>query len=138
MNNYVLITPRFSDFNGQALLKASIHLDLACEAQLAQMAPRYNLPLVARFSSQGLRWHIANFNIEYEKVIRGLNLLRIEADVTKISTNAMLVEFGFFDEEKSQRFAYGKIRFDLVDAKDQLVEIPADVRESLIKNGRVK
>jgi acyl-CoA thioesterase FadM len=137
MKNYVVITPRFSDFNGQALLKASIHLDLACEAQLAQMAPRYNLPL-QQFVSQGLRWHIADFKISYDKVIRGLNPLRIEADVIEVSSNAMLVEFGFFDEQKSQKFAYGTIRFDLVDAKDQPFELPTDVRESLVKNGRVK
>lgn len=137
MKNYELIRPRFSDFNGQALLKASIHLDLACEAQLAQMAPRYNLPL-QHFVSQGLRWHIADFKITYEKVIRGLSPLRIEADVTEVSSNAMLVEFAFFDEQKTQKFAFGTIRFDLVDSKDQPVELPADVRESLVKNGRVK
>ena len=137
MKNYVLITPRFSDFNGQALLKASIHLDLACEAQLAQMAPRYNLPL-SRFTSQGLRWHIADFKVSYDKVVRGLNPLRIEADVIEVSSNTMLVEFGFFNEEKTEKFAYGTIRFDLVDSKDQPVELPADVRESFIKNGKVR
>lgn len=137
MKNYVLITPRFSDFNGQALLKASIHLDLACEAQLAQMAPRYNLPL-SRFTSQGLRWHIADFQINYDIVIRGLSPLRIEADVIEVFSNAMLVKFGFFNEEKSTTFAYGTIRFDLVDSKDQPVELPTDVRESLTNNGNVK
>ena len=137
MKNYVLITPRFSDFNGQAILKASIHLDLACEAQLAQMAPRYDLPL-SRFTSQGLRWHIADFNIRYDKVIRGLNPLKIEADVIGLSSNAMVVEFGFFNEEKTEKFAYGTIRFDLVDSKDQPVDLPADVVKSLLKNGKVK
>lgn len=137
MKNYVLITPRFSDFNGQALLKASIHLDLACEAQLAQMAPRYNLPL-SRFTSQGLRWHIADFQINYDIVIRGLSPLRIEADVIEVFSNAMLVKFGFFNEEKSTTFAHGTIRFDLVDSKDKPVELPTDVRESLTKNGNVK
>lgn len=137
MKNYVLITPRFSDFNGQALLKASIHLDLACEAQLAQMAPRYNLPL-KQFIVQGLRWHIADFKIRYEKVIRGLEPIRIEADVIEVASDAMLVEFGFFDESKGQKYAFGTIRFDLVDSKDQPVELPADVRESLTKNGRLK
>ena len=137
MKNYVVITPRFSDFNGQALLKASIHLDLACEAQLAQMAPRYNLPL-SRFTQQGLRWHIADFKITYDKAVRGLNPLRIEADVVEVAVNAMLVEFGFFDEQKSEKFAYGTIRFDLVDSSDQLVDLPDDVRKALVENGKAK
>ena len=137
MKNYADITPRFSDFNGQGILKASIHLDLACEAQLAQMAPRYNLPL-QKFTSQGLRWHLADFKINFEKVIRGLNPLRIEADVVKVSTNSMVIEFGFFDQTKIQTFAHGTIRFDLVGTNDELIELPADVRESLVRNGKVK
>lgn len=137
MKNYVLVTPRFSDFNSQSLLKASIHLDLACESQLAQMAPRYNLPLL-RFVKEGLRWHIADFKIAYEKPVRTFNPLRIEADVVDVGRNEMIVEFGFFDEEKSQTFAFGTIRFDLVGANDLPVELPADVKESFTKNGRIK
>lgn len=137
MKNYVIVTPRFSDFNSQSLLKASIHLDLACESQLAQMAPRYNLPL-ASFTSKGLRWHLADFKITYAKVIRNWNPLRIEADVVALAEDAMIVEFGFFDEEKSQKFAFGTIRFELVGANDLPVSLPPDVREAFIKNGRIK
>ena len=137
MKNYVLITPRFSDFNSQGLLKASTHLDLACEAQLAQMAPRYNLRL-SPFYKAGLRWHIADFKINYAKAVRTFDPLRIEADVIEVGSDAMLVEFTFSDESGSKKYASGTIRFDLLDADDQPVQLPADVNESLIKNGRMK
>lgn len=136
MNNFVTITPRFSDFNSQNLLKASTHLDLACESQLAQMGPRYNLPL-SQFISQGLRWHIADFKITYERAVRGLNPLRIEADVVEVSKQYMVVEFGFFSEDKGINFAFGKIRFDLVNSKDELVDLPTNVSDSLKRNGRI-
>ena len=137
MQNYILQKPRFSDFNGQALLKASIHLDLACEAQLAQMEPRYNLPL-SLFVSQKLRWHIAGFNITYAKPIRGLDELRIEADVVKVEDCAMTVAFSFFDKMREKNFAFGEILFELNDANDKPVVISEEVKQSLVKFGKVK
>lgn len=137
MQNYILVTPRFSDFNGQGLLKASIHLDLACEAQLAQMSPRYNLPL-SSFTSKSLRWHIADFKISYPQVIRTLAPLRIEADVIGVEEHAMIVEFSFSDEIKEKLFARGTIKFELVGANDLPVMIPNDAKEALVKFGKVK
>ncbi len=129
--------PVYSHQIGDVLRAASIHLDLACEAQLAQMAPRYNLPLPS-FTAKGFRWHIADFRITYAKPIRNFNPLRIEADVIELAEDAMIVEFGFFDEEKSQTFAFGTIRFDLVGANDVPVSLPPEVRDALMRNGRVK
>jgi len=137
MQNYVIITPRFSDFNSQGLLKASIHLDLACESQLAQMSPRYNLPLPG-FTAKGLRWHIADFKISYPKPIRGLDPLRIEADVVGVEEDTMVVDFSFFDQIREKKFAFGTIRFELVGANDAATRIPEDVRESLVRNGSIK
>lgn len=137
MQNFIIVKPRFSDFNQQGLLKASTHLDLACESQLEQMAARYNLPLPS-FTEKGLRWHIADFKIAYPKAIKGLKPIRIEADVVQVLAHAMVVEFAFFDEAREQKFAYGSIQFDLVGRDDQPTPIPNDVRDSLIKNGRIK
>ena len=137
MQNFITVKPRFSDFNGQGLLKASIHLDLACESQLAQMSPRYNLPL-SRFVSEGLRWHIEDFKISFPQVRRTLDPLRIEADVVAAEETAMTVSFAFFDSSKEKKFAFGSIRFELVGKNDLPVKLPADVRESLMKNGRIK
>ena len=137
MQNFIIVKPRFSDFNQQGLLKASTHLDLACESQLEQMSTRYNLPLPG-FTAKGLRWHIADFKISYPKSIKGLNPIRIEADVVAVDDHAMIVDFGFFDESREQKFAFGSIRFDLVGKDDLPTTIPNEVRESLVKNGRVK
>ena len=135
MQNYIVVTPRFSDFNIQGILKASTHLDLACESQLAQMAPRYNLPLPS-FTAKGQRWHLGDFNINFPHVIRGLNPIRIEADVVAVKDNAMIVDFAFFDEQREKKFAFGAIRFELVGANDAPISIPDDVKQSLLKNGR--
>lgn len=137
MQNYVVVVPRFSDFNSQGLLKASIHLDLACESQLAQMAPRYQLPLRG-FIEKGLRWHIADFKISYPKVIRGFDPLRIEADVVSVEESTMVVDFSFFDEAREKKFAFGTIHFELTGAGDVIVPIPDDVKQSLVKFGCVR
>ena len=136
MQNYIIVTPRFSDFNMQGILKASIHVDLACESQLAQMGPRYNLPL-ASFAAKGLRWHLADFKISFPKVVKNLNPLRIEADVISVDGNAMNIEFSFFDEARELKYAFGTIRFELMDAKDQSVTIPSDIKQSLTQFGRM-
>ncbi len=135
MQNYIIVTPRFSDFNMQGILKASVHLDLACESQLAQMAPRYNLPL-SSFAAKGLRWHLADFKISFPKVVKSLNPLRVEADVVAIEDNAMIIEFSFFDETRELKYAFGKIRFELVDMKDQPIAISGDIKQSLTQFGR--
>jgi acyl-CoA thioesterase FadM len=137
MQNYVILKPRFSDFNSQGLLKASTHLDLACESQLEQMSARYNLPLPS-FSAKGLRWHIADFKISYPKAIKGLSPIRIEADVVGVEAHAMIVDFAFFDEAREQKFAYGTLKFDLVGKDDMPVVISSDVKESLVKYGKIK
>ena len=137
MQNFIIVKPRFSDFNQQGLLKASTHLDLACESQLEQMSTRYKLPLPG-FTAKGLRWHIADFKISYPQPIKSLNPIRIEADVVAVDDHAMTVEFGFFDESKSQKFAYGSIRFELVGANDLQATLPSEVKKSLMQNGRVK
>lgn len=136
MQNYILVNPRFSDFNGQGLLKASIHLDLACEAQLVQMSSRYKLPLT-KFTTIGLRWHIADFNISFPYPIRTLEPLRIEADVVQVDDQAMVVDFIFFDEHREKKFAFGSLRFELVGPDDLAVKIPSDVRDCLAKFGRI-
>lgn len=137
MQNHITITPRFSDFNIQGLLKASTHLDLACEAQLAQMASRYSLPL-SDFTKKSLRWHIADFKISYPKSIKTLDPVRIEADVVAVEDSTMVVDFLFSNEAREIKYAFGTIRFELVDANDASTSIPADVKQSLIKNGRIK
>lgn len=138
MKNYVVLTPRFSDFNLQGILKASTHLDLACEAQLAQMEPRYNLPLFEKFAKRGLRWHIAEFDIKYPKVIRPLKPIRIEADVVAVEKSDMIVDFRFADELGETEFALGRIRFELVDGQDSRVPLDDEVITSLRKYGRMK
>lgn len=137
MQNYIIVTPRFSDLNSQGLLKASTHLDLACEAQLAQMPTRYHLPL-SIFAAKGLRWHIGDFKISYPKPIKTLAPLRIEADVVAVDGPSMVVEFTFLDEAKAQKFAFGVIRFDLVGKDDMPVAIDDEVKAFLVKNGRAK
>ena len=137
MQNYIVVTPRFSDFNQQGLLKASIHIDLACESQLAQMAPRYNLPL-SSFVAKGLRWHIGEFKITFPKAIRTFDPLRIEADVFAVSGNTMTVDFTFFDNAREIKDALGTISVEWVGKDDKPVEIDGEIKQSLMKFGRVK
>ncbi len=135
LQHAIQISPRFSDYNVQGLLKWSLHFDFVCEAQLAQFTTRYGIRF-AKYQEVGQRWNIKNYQINmHEDNAWLMQPIWVVTDITKLSGSNQFVEFSFWNSDQTLKYASGSIQFELFDMKKQVsIAISEDDKMLFQKN----
>ena len=132
-NNFIVVRPRYADFNLQGILRVGVYPELICECQLQQFETRFGLPLKV-FDERGERWQITEYSIRVKSPIRALDQFIVEANLIGVLESRLRVRFRFLSQNRKQTYANGHICFDLVDDKTNLPKaIPEEERKRLEK-----
>lgn len=130
-DNFIIVTPRYSDFNLQGILRVGVYPELICEAQLHQFDHRFGLPLKT-YDQRGERWHITEYFIRVKKPVKAMNKFIVETTLIGVLESRLRVRFQFLSHNRKDTHAEGYICFDLVDDKTNAPKmIPAKERELL-------
>lgn len=132
-NNFIVVRPRYADFNLQGILRVGVYPELICECQLQQFETRFGLPLKT-FNERGERWHITEYFIRVKSPIKAIEQFIVEADLIGVLESRLRVRFRFQSQNRKLIHAEGYICFDLVDDKtNQTKSIPEVERKLLSK-----
>lgn len=115
-NNFIVVKPRYSDFNLQGILRVGVYPELICECQLHLFEHRFGLPLKT-FTDRGERWHITEYFIRVQSPVKAMEEFIVEADLIGVRESRLRVRFRFRTKNRKAVHAEGYICFDLVDNK---------------------
>jgi acyl-CoA thioesterase FadM len=130
-NNFIVVQPRFADFNLQGILRAALYLDFVCECQLHQFEHRFGIKQET-YTARGERWHITEYFIRVKKPVRAIEQFIVEADIIGVLESRLRVRFRFLSHNRRTIIADGYICFDVVDDKTNAPRpIPQNERDRL-------
>ena len=132
-NNFIVVKPRYADFNLQGILRVGVYPELICECQLHLFENRFGLPLKV-FTDRSERWHITEYFIRVQSPVKAMEEFIVEADLIGVRESRLRVRFRFLSKNRKTVRAEGYICFDLVDDKTNAPKaIPEKEREHLEK-----
>jgi len=130
-NNFIVVRPRYADFNLQGILRVGVYPELICECQLHLFDKQFGLPLKV-FTDRGERWHITEYFIRVKTPVKAMDEFIVEAALIGVLESRLRVRFRFYNKSRKLVHADGYICFDLVDDRsNQPKAIPQHERALL-------